>query len=115
MRRLRAGSMPFSSGCGAIRGRFGLWNTPTTVTTCGVQNCQPLTPLLKTGAETLICTLTWTTERSEEFDCGAPAYWMDLREPRRQRTDRRGHAENMDSRLSSVRTRMFLSPTHAFE
>ena len=31
--------MPFSSKCGAIRERFGLWNTPTTVTSSGVQNC----------------------------------------------------------------------------
>ena len=29
-----------------------------------IQNCRALTPLLRTGAEKPILTLTWTTERS---------------------------------------------------
>src|SRR5208337_4880270 len=115
MRKLKAGSMPSSSTCGVTRERFEPWNMPTTATRFGVQQCPSPTHHLRTGAETPICTWVWTTERSSEFDCWAPAYWMDLREPRRLQTDRRGHAESMDSRLFSVRTCMFVSPTHAFE
>ena len=80
---------------------------PTTATRSGVQQCQSLTRLLRTGAGMPTLTLTWTTERSSEFDCRAPAHWIDLREPLRLRTDKRGHAESMGCRLSSFRTGMF--------
>ena len=50
--------MPFSSRCEAIRGRFGPWNTPTTATSSGVQNCPSPYPSFEDWREMPIPTLS---------------------------------------------------------